>query len=64
MIPLAGGESEGDHTVRPWGGWPGPFYGKAFATSTAGKPQKGSDQPLKELQHIWAHREQTLQGNV
>jgi len=29
-VPLAGGESEGDHTVRPWGGWPGPFYSKAF----------------------------------
>jgi hypothetical protein len=30
VAPLAGGDSEGGHTVRPWGGRPVPSYSKAF----------------------------------
>jgi hypothetical protein len=59
VIPLAGGESEGDHTVRPWGGRPVPFYSKAYPARRRAC-RRWSDQPVKELQHIWVHSEQTF----
>ncbi len=59
VVPLAGGESEGDHTVRPWGGRPVPFYSKAYPAMRRAC-RRWSDQPVKELQHIWVHSEQTF----
>jgi hypothetical protein len=57
--PSPGGESEGDHTVRPWGGRPVPFYSKAYPARRRAC-RRWSDQPVKELQHIWVHSEQTF----